>query len=642
MNVIAFPSKLALGARKNLADLVARARALKVFGPTVDFDAPTWDISHLLDPEPGRASTNAVLYFTARQVKPSKTMEGRTVLAATFGDFLKSIIAMKQLARTPSFSTHQRTVIVARFLYEVLAHCGHDIVEARSTDFYAAASLIKKTSKGGGAYNNAYELERIGSFVNKYQLSKSEIRFSNPIERVDSDDFRVDEESRKARAEKLPSPEYIAAVVEASLAVRSRDSDPDLARICVLEQLACAPWRINGLLGLRAGCERRENSPDGKVKFGIAHGGSKGAPDEIKPVPTKMAPIAERSLADLHRLTQPSREVAKWIEDHPGRAWLPEPWRLGDRNTPMTARDIANALGFTKNDAAQLWMKTRGLASERRRGRLWYTQGQVEDAILAELPDVPRGRRLSEYLMLFPRNYFHAGLSPILAIPTLLSQGQMRVFLVGTEQSKSIFVRLEIRDSERNAFDVPSHGLRHYLNNLANEGLLSDLDIARWSGRKDVSQNAAYDHTGGAPLGRVVQEAVKTKEFNGAIVATVRKLRPAARDTFLKARFATAHTTDIGMCVSDWSLTPCASHGACAAGCGDHVLVKGKPEHLRRTQTLLAEHEAMLDQVKQGAAQGELGAGPWVEHNEKMVTGLRKAIAVHQDSAIPDGTIVQV
>jgi hypothetical protein len=124
-------------------------------------------------------------------------------------------------------------------------------------------------------------------------------------------------------------------------------------------------------------------------------------------------------------------------------------------------------------------------------------------------------------------------------------------------------------------------------------------------------------------------------------VTTVNKLRPAAREDFLKARFATAHTTDIGMCVSDWSLAPCASHGACAAGCGDHMLIKGNQKHLQRAEQLLAEHEAMLDQARLAVAEGELGAGPWVEHNGKMVDGLRKAIAVHRDPTIADGTIVQ-
>ncbi|MDA9504070.1 hypothetical protein XI09_04685 [Bradyrhizobium sp. CCBAU 11386] len=411
-----------------------------------------------------------------------------------------------------------------------------------------------------------------------------------------------------------------------------------------LHYIRAAPWRINELLGVRADCERWDKRPDGSVKFGIAHEGSKEAPDAVKFVPTDMKPIAERAVKDLIRLTEPSRAVARWMEEHPGRAWLPDTWRLRDLKTPMTTTEVAAAMGFASHSVATHWMQVHGHTARREKHRSWYDQGQLEDAILSDvaevMKEVPKGRKLSEYLFLFPHNYFHRAREPVAPIPTFLAQSHMRDFLVGGD-GRSIFERLNILDSSGKPFKVPSHGPRHYLNNMANEGLLSDLDIARWSGRKDVSQNAAYDHTGGAPLGRVMRELAKSKAMQGSIAATVKKLRPAAREDFLKARFATAHTTDIGMCVSDWSLAPCASHGACAAGCGDHMLVKGNQKHLQRAEQLLAEHEAMLDQATQAMAEGELDAGPWVEHNGKMVDGLRKAIAVHKDPTIADGTVVQ-
>jgi hypothetical protein len=71
------------------------------------------------------------------------------------------------------------------------------------------------------------------------------------------------------------------------------------------------------------------------------------------------------------------------------------------------------------------------------------------------------------------------------------------------------------------------------------------------------------------------------------------------------------------------------------------MLIKGNQKHLQRAEQLLAEHEAMLAQAKQEMAEGTLGAGPWVEHNGKMVDGLRKAISVHKDPTIADGTVVQ-
>jgi hypothetical protein len=655
MNVVAFPDRLILGARRNLDDLVERARSLRVFGPAVDFDAQVWDLVGHFDRKPGKASSSFVLYFTERQEIPSRKVTGRTGLPEDFAKFMKATIVMRRFASRTSFGMHQRTLMVGRVLCEVLARDGRDLAEARPTDFFATATGLREIYSPNSAYSCGEELEAIGRFVDKHHLCKVAIRFSNPIPRPeDAYVWRtVDDGSREERSKKFPDDTYVGAVIDASLAVRAGGMDQDLARLSVLEILLCAPWRINELLGLARACDRREVvGDDGSVKYGLAYEGSKKYPKDVKWFPSRMKPVAERAFDDLVRLTQPSRDVALWMEKHPGRAWLPDPWCLRDRATPITATELAEMMGLSQRGAATLWMNSRGCRGRVIRHQCTYDLGQVEDAIISmvaeTMEDVPPGRKLSEYLFLFPHNFFHRSRATFVMAPSFLTQAQMRDFLVGDDAERlensvggSIFKRLNILDSKGQPFRIPSHGPRRYLNNMANEGLVSDLDLARWSGRQNVSQNAPYDNTGGAPLGRIVQKAVETERFVGGMARTIRKIRPADRADFLKARFATAHTTDIGMCVSDWSLAPCPSHGACAAGCGDHLLIKGDEKHRSRTETLLAEHEAMLAQVKLGEATGGAGAGPWVEHQQKMVDGLRKALAVHGDVSIADGTIVQ-
>jgi hypothetical protein len=50
----------------------------------------------------------------------------------------------------------------------------------------------------------------------------------------------------------------------------------------------------------------------------------------------------------------------------------------------------------------------------------------------------------------------------------------------------------------------------------------------------------------------------------------------------------------------------------------------------------------MLALAKTELDEGTYGASDWVAHNEKIIAGLRKAIAVHDDPTIADGTLVQV
>ncbi len=44
------------------------------------------------------------------------------------------------------------------------------------------------------------------------------------------------------------------------------------------------------------------------------------------------------------------------------------------------------------------------------------------------------------------------------------------------------------------AVQITTHMARHYLNTIANKAAVPQADIALWSGRKNLRQNAAYDH----------------------------------------------------------------------------------------------------------------------------------------------------
>jgi hypothetical protein len=70
-------------------------------------------------------------------------------------------------------------------------------------------------------------------------------------------------------------------------------------------------------------------------------------------------------------------------------------------------------------------------------------------------------------------------------------------------------------------------------------------------------------------------------------------------------------------------------------------VIKGNPIHKARTERLLAEHESMLAQAKGEMDEGTIGASNWVAQNEKMIAGLKKTIAVHDNGEIADGTVVQ-
>lgn len=655
MTVHVLPDRAFLDARSNLNKLIARARKSGVFGATVDFDEPVWDLAPVKPARPSAQSAqHCKLYFTTHDGGTAKGLEGRTLLVKPFADIVKTMIVLREESRPRKAKDHGKILRAARSLHDRMTDPDRDPVNIGSADFMAACNDIRtrKTQRGKvteptTAYRLGQALAEIAEFINRHNLSKVRISFFNPFPRVAYDHTKVDEEAREDRAQRMASKEEIGAIIDASLMVRQRDDDADLLRMAAIELMACAPVRINELLYMRADCRRsertRRKATGDQVEYlGYAYDGSKGAPDSTKWIPTVMMEIADRALADIKRITEPYRQVARWMDAHPGRAYVAQPWRLADPETLLSASEVAKAIGLEGAAQAIYWLKAKRIGKTVERKYKCYRLGDLEAAILRVQPKLPDSRyKLSDFMFVVPSFFLHAKAGMQEHTLTFVTDQNISDFLCGRAETKSIFERLDVRNEDGAPYRINTHALRHFLNTLAQEGLLSQLDIARWSGRKDVGQNAAYDHTGGIHLGREMRKVLETEAMKGPIADTAEQLAPVDRDAFLKGRFATAHFTSIGACVQDFSLAPCPSHGACA-GCSEHLVVKGKSEHRAEAERLLDEHQSMLDMAKTEMADGTYNASAWVTHNEKMVDGLKKTIAVHDDPSIADGTLVQV
>lgn len=644
MNVAVFPSRSKLDARERLQALVARAKKLQVFGPTVDFDAAMWDLTLVKVAVPTAVSRRTgKIYFTTGDNGTAKGLEGRTPMAPAFAGLMKAIVVLDEIARPKTPMQHRAFLRASRPLHDALADRAYDPVELVSADFLNAARWFARTASANTAYSMGQKLGQITDLVNRYQLTKVRISYANPNPRPADELKLVDDEARSRAAEKMASDEEIDAIIEMSLRVREIGEDPDLVHAAAVELLLCGPWRINEALGLLADCERRDVGEDGEPRLGLAYRGSKGFEPSIKWIPSHMRPIAERALADIRRISEASRQVAKFMEDH-RRAWLPEPWRLADPKTLVTTEDLAAMIGLSSAVVALRWAKAKKIPLAERRGvQGFYQLGDIESALLKMQPRLPPGSPpLSSYLFLIPLR-FNSNRNELgrLCVVAFVTDGSVRDFLCGRLPGRSVFERLKICDAGGKPYSIRSHKIRHFLNTLAQEGRLSQLDIARWSGRKDMAQNAVYDHTGGMPLARTMREMLKTDAMQGPIAETFAALPVVDRDEFLKSRLSTAHLTEIGVCVQDWSLAPCPNHGACA-GCGDHLVIKGDPKRRDAAKRLLEEHEHMLANAETEARDGAYGASNWVEHNRKLVEDLRRIVAVHEDGGIPDGTPIHV
>ena len=122
-------------------------------------------------------------------------------------------------------------------------------------------------------------------------------------------------------------------------------------------------------------------------------------------------------------------------------------------------------------------------------------------------------------------------------------------------------------------------------------GGLSQLDIAKWSGRKDVSQNKVYDHQSDRDIVALVRETVGDELRMFGPLAKMHETAMIPRDEFASLKIQTAHTTEFGYCIHDFSMLPCQIHGDCL-NCDEQVCIKG---------------DAYKEAIRSGLRDGQLG-----------------------------------
>jgi hypothetical protein len=451
----------------------------------------------------------------------------------------------------------------------------------------------------------------------------------------------------------MPSEGALEALTRVSQLVTAPE---DVLRIRVVELLMCASWRINDVMRLPVDCEVHEPvtrngravlDADGNpaMRYGIGYRGSKGFVADVKWITTPMVDIAKRAIADIRRITEEPRRAALWMERNPGRAWLHPGYRLQPQDRILSRDEFGQAIGLVPVRNIALFIERYGIPlSDCSTARIWrYRLGDVEEAMLRNHKAIQGDfvMKRSEYLLLAFRNTFAGARAVLSPIVDVVHYGAISDFLRSKSGKQSIFERLDLRDEKGEPYWLGTHQLRHFMNTIAAEGGLGEIERARWSGRADVRSNEAYDHESGYRLAEKARKILEQGRMRGPIAITAERLPPVERSAFAAVHLATVHTTEIGMCLHDWGTAPCPHHGACA-DCRDCAIVKGDAVHRGRTELLLEEEETTLSRALAEVEDETYGASNYVEHHRRMAAGYRRMLAIHDDPEIEDGTLVQI
>lgn len=171
--------------------------------------------------------------------------------------------------------------------------------------------------------------------------------------------------------------------------------------------------------------------------------------------------------------------------------------------------------------------------------------------------------------------------------------------------------------------DFTSHHFRHTLNTLLDEGGLSDLLQTEWFGRTNPRDTKAYQHTSHEKRVLTLRQDIKQGLVGGQLAEQIKVAPVQLQDVILKARVQAVHDVGTGICIHNFSQTPCERHLQCSADCKDYVWVKGdkgRENELKRQYalTVLARQNA----EKQVKTRKPKKSQDWLIHNDKKLKTL--------------------
>lgn len=644
MNEIAlYIPKAELDATANLRGFVDMCRnKLTVFGSELPFQQDVWDVTEAIKIK-GHGNKRVRITFSNTATVSEKE---QVMMQEPFLSFAKAYIRYMHGMR-PTKIIHNR-VAALRALETALSENGTapDPVQIDSRVLNRAAQLIVNRFSEGAAYRVGGQLELIVEFMSKSRLTAVPVRWHNPIKRPSSA-VRVGKEFDERRADKLPS----LAARDALPKIFHLATDPaDVITVSVAAILLSAPDRISEVLTLPADCEVLENRKGKKPAYGLRWWPAKGAESMVKWLIPSMTSIVKQAVRNIRSVTEEARRIAKWYELNPNQIYLaPEVIHLRGQEW-LSMAEICKILGFAKPTSANNWCNNNAIPKERLDEKKGVSARllDVEAVVLAQLPDrfpfldSATGLKYSESLLVVLQNQLGAqrGTSKCMIEAVSINQINTGFGSRAVHGYQSIFTRFGFNEEDGSPITVTSHQFRHYLNTIAQAGGLSQFDIAKWSGRQDEHQNNDYNQLTTGQMLEKIRDAVGSDNMFGPLAELTKKAL-IRRDEFARLVIPTAHTTDIGYCVHDYTSSPCQIHMDCIH-CQDLVCVKGDTEKTERLRQQLEEAKSLVAKANIAVGQGYAGGDRWLEHHLSTADRLSQLCSIMDDSSVPDGAVIQL
>jgi hypothetical protein len=150
------------------------------------------------------------------------------------------------------------------------------------------------------------------------------------------------------------------------------------------------------------------------------------------------------------------------------------------------------------------------------------------------------------------------------------------------------------------------------------------VDITRWQGREHIGDLAAYDRRSMAEKVAGVKDAIKHGRLRGQVAQAYVQIADDIRDIWLEGQVQAMHVTPYGLCVHDFSATPCPLALNCVKGCKDYLHDPTNPTERQGLVQLRRRTKEVLDAME-GA--DTTVASAWLHEHRATLNGLERILA---------------
>jgi len=622
-DVLLFTPRHQRDSQRNLEDFIAMCRdRLTVFGADLDWDANVWP---------------KVCNFTVKGA-PARGYTSDQLLNPEIIPFAKAYIRYQQGHNPTKIKSELLGIrCIEKALLTVKSKADITQVDLIVLD---QAALVAREYRAS-AYQAGTSLKKLVDFLNKSRIVPEQISWRNPISKP-KEINATDSEGKRKRAKKLPPDHWMEAMAE--MFANDLPGARDRFTTSIFALLMCAPSRISEVLDLPLNCLHPETDGKGIERLGLRFYAGKGYGADIKWVPSVFTDVATEAVRRLTELSAPGRALVKWYEEHPDKFYRHDNCPKVPENHLLTIDQACMALGIKCSAHAlkQYFKNYKPYQALEQKGES-LTLAFLNEYCHTMLPEGwpwknrERNIKYSAALCCFRAHEFRADFSPSpikLWVPSKSTFTTDLNYIEG--QERNIWRRHGYKNPDGSEISMTSHQVRHLLNTAAQRGSLGQLDLAKWSGRANIHQNAVYNHMSHEEYTELARSVGV-----GGVLEKIQSNAPVTYADLGAVGEGIAHVTEYGFCVHDYSMLPCQKHRDCL-NCTEQVCVKGDTVKLDRLKQQRSLTQMQLEKARMADALGTYGADRWSQHQIKTLERLEQLIQMLESPDFPAGTAIRL